>query len=65
MFDTKDHSKIKNHKVMSKQLSMYNFDIIYRAGEENIPADTLSRVKSMSLTIDKLYELHRSLSHQA
>ena len=62
MFDTKHHSKIKNDKVMRWriELSMYNFDIIYRAGEENIPADALSRVKSMSLTID---ELHRSLCH--
>ena len=31
------------------ELSMYNFDIIYRVGEENIPADALSRVKSMFL----------------
>ena len=62
MFDTKHHSKIKNDKVMRWriELSMYNFDIIYLAGEENIPADALSRVKSMSLTID---ELHRSLCH--
>ena len=65
MFDTKRHSKIKNDKVMRWriELSMYDFDIIYRAGEENIPADALSRVKSMSLTLDKLYELHESLCH--
>ena len=51
MFDTKRHSKIKNDKVMRWriELSMYDFDIIYRAGEENIPADALSRVKCMSL----------------
>ncbi|CAB3993188.1 Hypothetical predicted protein [Paramuricea clavata] len=67
MFDTKHHSKIKNDNLMRWriELSMYNFDIIYRAGEENIPADALSRVKSISLTIDKLYELHRSLCHPA
>ena len=65
MFDTKRHSKIKNDKVMRWriELSMYDFDIIYRAGEENIPADALSRVKSMSLTLDKLHELHESLCH--
>ena len=45
------------------ELSMYDFDIIYRAGEENIPANALSRVKSMSLTPNKLYELHESLCH--
>lgn len=31
---------------------MYNFDIIYRAGEERIPVDARSRVKSRTLTID-------------
>ena len=51
MFDTKRHGKIINDKVMRWriELSMYDFDIIYLAGEENIPADALSRVKSMSL----------------
>ncbi len=65
MFDTKRQSKIKNDKVMRWriELSMYDFAIVYRAGEENIPADALSRVKIMSLTIDKLYELHKSLCH--
>ena len=61
MFDTKRHSKIKNDKVMRWriELSMYDFDIIYRVGKENIPA----RVKSMSLTLAKLYELRESLCH--
>ena len=65
MFDTKRHSKIKSDKVTRWriELSMYDFDIVYRAREENIPADALSRVKIMSLTIDKLYELHKSLCH--
>ena len=65
MFDTKRRSKIKNDKIMRwrLELSMYDFDIIYRAGEENIPADTFSRVRAMSLTLDKLSELHQSLCH--
>ena len=65
MFDTKCHSKIKNSKVMRWriELSMYDFDIVYCVREENIPANALSRVKIMSLTIDKLYELHKSLCH--
>ena len=63
MFDTKHHSKIKNDEVMRWRISMYDFDITYRAGEENIPADALPRVKSMSLTLDNLYELHESLCH--
>ena len=37
----------------------------YRAGEENIPANALSRVKSMSLTLDKLYELNESIINNA
>ena len=45
------------------ELSPYDFDIIYRAGEENVPADTFSGVRAMSLTLDKLNELHQSLCH--
>lgn len=47
------------------ELLTYDFDITYRAGEENTPADTLSRI-SMSLSTgkcDKLHELHQSLCH--
>ena len=56
MFDTKRRSKIKDDKIMRWRLELYmfDFDIIYRAGEENIPADTLSRVRAMSLTLDNL-----------
>ena len=41
------------------------FDIIYRFGAENIPADTLSRVSMRICTdqLDKLHELHTSLCH--
>ena len=65
MFNTKRRSKIKNDKTMRwrLELSTYDFDIIYRADEENVPADTFSRVGAMSLTLDKLNELHQSLCH--
>ena len=65
MFNTKRRSKIKNDKIMRwrLELSTYDFDIIYRAGEENVPSDTFSRVRAMSLTLDKLNELHQSLCH--
>ena len=35
------HRKLKNHKIMRWQieLSIFDFDIVYRCGEENIPAD--------------------------
>ena len=65
MLNTKRRSKINNNKIMRwrLELSTYDFDIVYRAGEENMPADTFSRVRAMSLSIDKLAELHQSLCH--
>lgn len=45
------------------ELSIYDFDVVYRAGKENIPADTFSRVRAMSLTLNNLSELHQSLCH--
>ncbi|CAB4017252.1 Hypothetical predicted protein [Paramuricea clavata] len=63
MFNTKRRSKIKNDKIMrgSLELSTYGFDIANRTGEANVPADTFSRVRAMSLSVDKLAELHQSL----
>ena len=65
MFDSKHRGKIKNDKIIRWriQLSTYNFDILYRCGAENILADTFSRIRCMSLTVDKLYELHEALGH--
>ena len=65
MFNTKHHGKIKNDKIMRWriELSTYDFDIIYRCGEENIPADALSRIKCFSMCIDKLRDVHESLCH--
>ena len=45
------------------QLSTYDFDIIYRSGDENVPANTLSRIKCMNLNLTDLYNLHNSLCH--
>ena len=65
MFNTKHHGKIKNDKIMRWriELSTFDFDIVYRCGEENIPADALSRVKCLSMSIDKLRDVHESLCH--
>lgn len=64
MFDTKHSSKIKNEKIQRwrLELSCYSYDIVYRPGNENIVADTFSRVCGAT-TENKLYELHDALCH--
>ena len=46
MYDAKHSGKIKNDKIQRWRLELacYNFDITYRPGKENIPADTFTRV---------------------
>jgi len=65
MFDKKHHGKIKNDKIMRWriELSTYDFDILYRCGAENITADALSRIRCLSMSIDKLRDIHESLCH--
>ena len=65
MFNTKHSGKIKNDKIMRWriELSTYDFDIIYRCGEENIPADALSRLNCVTMNLKKLQDLHSSLCH--
>ena len=65
MFSKKHGNKIKNDKIMRWriELSTYDFDVKYPYGEENVPADTLSRIKCMKLNMTDLYELHDSLCH--
>ena len=65
MFDTKRPSSIKNSKIMRWRIELadYHFDIQYRPGTENIPADTLSRVYCATISIDTLTELYEKLCH--
>ncbi|XP_068240061.1 uncharacterized protein [Palaemon carinicauda] len=64
MFDTRSSSKIKNDKIARWriELSCYHYDIVYRPGTENIPADALLHVCGAVAT-DKLKQLHESLCH--
>ena len=63
-FDEKCVGKIKNNKILRwrTELACYNFDIIYRPGELNVPADTLTRSFCSAITTD-LVKLHNALCH--
>ena len=65
MFDSHRKSKIKNVKIARwrVELSQYKFDISYRPGEENVAADTFSRVASVGHPLQDLQELHEQLCH--
>ena len=65
MFDShRNKSKIKNEKFIRwrLELSTYNYDITYRPGRLNEPADALSRVCALTSTRD-LKSLHTELCH--
>ena len=65
MFDGKRSGKIKNDKIerWRIELACFTFDIKYRPGAENIPADTFSRLFCNTVSNDKLSQLHDSLCH--
>ena len=65
MFDKTRSSKIKNEKInrWRIELGCYNFDIKYRPGGDNIPADSFTRLFCTAVTIENLYKLHDSLCH--
>ena len=64
MFDKKNKGKIKNDKIYRWriELSCFSFDIVYRPGKHNIPANIFTRIYC-SLISTSLYELHKSLCH--
>ncbi|KAL9975044.1 hypothetical protein ACROYT_G012160, partial [Oculina patagonica] len=65
MFDKQHSGKIKNEKFLRwrLELSCFSFDIFYRPGRDNIPADTLSRTTCAMPTEDSLFKLHEALCH--
>ena len=44
MYNKKRQTKIKNDKIACQRVDLpcYNYDVVYRPGEENVGADTLS-----------------------
>ena len=66
MFHSEKLGKIKNNKIQRwrMELGSYDYDIMYRPGKNNIPADTLSRAHCGAIVNkEKLHELHVSLCH--
>ena len=65
MFDKRHKGKIKNEKFLRwrLELSCVSFDIVYRPGRDNVPADTLSRATCAMAPADSLFKLHEALCH--
>ena len=66
MFDARRHGKIKNSKIerWRMELGCYEYDIMYRPGKNNIPANMLSRAQCNALnSMGRLYEIHKNLCH--
>ena len=65
MFNKNHPNPIKNNKLMRwrMELALYNYTIIYRPGEENHAADTLTRAFCGAINDGELYKIHDSLNH--
>lgn len=65
MFDRTNYGKIKNDKILRWRLELacYHYDIVYRPGKDNVPADAISRACAMNSDLGKLRELHERLCH--
>ena len=68
LFDSSPKNKIKNSKINRWRLAAaeFNFDIRYRVGFENVPADAFSRISSIhteSDASDVVKKIHEELGH--
>ena len=65
MLDDENHGKIKNAKILRWriELSQFDYEIVYRAGEFNTAPDVLSRMYRAQISLNQLYEVHSNLCH--
>ena len=65
MFDIKNHGKIKNDKILRWRLALscYSYNTVYRPGNENNAADTLSRTPCLAINPNHLKDIHDALCH--
>ena len=65
MFDGKNHEKIKNAKILRWRIevSQFDYEIVYRAGEFNTAPDVLSQMYCAQISQNQLYEVYSNLCH--
>ena len=65
MYSAKNHSKIKNNKILQSRtkLSEYDFDIICRSGKINCVPHVLFRAFCADIYDNLFREMHQSLCH--
>ena len=68
IFNSSQYGKTKNDKIerWRVDLSCFDFDIQFRPGKENMPADCLTRAMCSTIAMNKedsLYQLHDGLVH--
>ena len=65
MLNLQNKRKIKNDKICCWRLELpsYSFYIVFRPDEDNIVANTFSRVYCLAINTDALQLLHNSLGH--
>ena len=65
MFSTDHKNQIKNAKIARwrVELSQFDYNIVYRAGKNNVAADMFTRVYCSAVSSEPLSDLHKSLCH--
>ena len=66
MMDKRKRTKVKNNKIQCWRLELASFDyeIKYRPGRDNVPADALTRAFTASMSSSsQLVEIHNNLCH--